>query len=41
MCPICFNSRQLAEDSLVGNARIGGTVPLWEWIGDAATTFSY
>jgi predicted peroxiredoxin len=41
-CPICFNSRHLAEDSLVGNATLGGTVPLWEWIGDEpATTFSY
>jgi hypothetical protein len=26
----------------VGNASLGGTVPLWEWIGDEpATTFSY
>jgi predicted peroxiredoxin len=42
VCPICFNSRHLAEDSLVDNATLGGTVPLWEWIGDApATTFSY
>jgi len=41
-CPICFNARHLAEDSLVGNATLGGTVPLWEWIGDEpATTFSY
>ena len=24
------------------NAELGGTVPMWEWIGDeAATTFSY
>ena len=28
--------------TLVENAALGGTVPLWEWIGDeAATTFSY
>lgn len=41
-CPICFNSRHLAEEGLVGNATLGGTVPLWEWIGDEpATTFSY
>lgn len=41
-CPICFNARHLAQDGLVGNASLGGTVPLWEWIGDEpATTFSY
>lgn len=41
VCPICFNSRNLDADTLVKNASIGGTVPLWEWIGDGATTFSY
>lgn len=41
VCPICFNSKQLDEDGLVSNAKLGGTVPLWEWIGDGATTFSY
>jgi predicted peroxiredoxin len=41
VCPICFNARQLDEASLVPNARLGGTIPLWEWIGDGATTFSY
>jgi predicted peroxiredoxin len=41
VCPICFNARRLDEAALVGNARLGGTVQLWEWIGDGATTFSY
>jgi predicted peroxiredoxin len=41
VCPICFNARVLSETTLVDNARLGGTVPLWEWIGDGATTFSY
>jgi predicted peroxiredoxin len=42
VCPICFNARHLAEATLVENASLGGTVPLWEWIGDEpATTFSY
>ena len=41
VCPICFNARRLDEGTLVANARLGGTVPLWEWIGDGATTFSY
>jgi predicted peroxiredoxin len=42
VCPICFNARHLDAEALVGNATLGGTVPMWEWIGDeAATTFSY
>ena len=41
VCPICFNSRQLDGATLVSYARLGGTVQLWEWIGDGATTFSY
>jgi len=40
-CPICFSARRLDEATLVSNARLGGTVQLWEWIGDGATTFSY
>ena len=41
VCPICFNSKKLDATALVANAELGGTVPLWEWIGDGATTFSY
>ena len=41
VCPICFNSRKLDEGSLVGNARLAGATPLWEWIGERATVFSY
>lgn len=42
VCPICFNSKQLDGEQLLGNAELGGTVQLWQWIGDeAATTFSY
>jgi predicted peroxiredoxin len=42
VCPICFDARQLARDALLKNATLGGTIPLWEWIGDEpATTFSY
>ena len=42
VCPICFNARKLDESSLVGNARLAGATPLWEWIGDEhATVFSY
>jgi predicted peroxiredoxin len=41
VCPICFNSRSLDESALVTNARIAGATPLWEWVGDGATVFSY
>jgi predicted peroxiredoxin len=41
-CPICFTARGLPADSLVPNATLGGTVPMWQWIGDdPTTTFSY
>ena len=42
VCPICFNTRRLAPEQVADNATLGGTVQLWEWIGDrAVTTFSY
>lgn len=42
VCPICFDARKLDKGDLLDNAELGGTVPMWEWIGDeAATTFSY
>jgi predicted peroxiredoxin len=42
VCPICFDARKLDAANLVAGARVGGTVPMWEWIGDeGATTFSY
>ena len=42
VCPLCFTAKQLDPGTLVANAELGGTVPLWEWIGDdGATTFSY
>jgi len=40
-CPICFNARKLSEDGLAPNARMVGATPLWEWIGERATVFSY
>ena len=41
VCPICFTARKLDEGVLVGNARLAGATPLWEWIGEGATVFSY
>jgi predicted peroxiredoxin len=40
-CPICLNSRGLEGADLAPNARVAGATPLWEWIGDGATVFSY
>jgi predicted peroxiredoxin len=41
-CPICFSARKLDDGALLGNARLGGATPLWEWIGDdAPAVFSY
>jgi predicted peroxiredoxin len=41
VCPICFQARNLDESALVSNARLAGATPLWDWIGEGATAFSY
>ena len=42
VCPICFNAKAMDAQTLLGNASLGGTVQLWEWIGpEAASCFSY
>ena len=42
VCPICFNAKTLDPERLIEHAELGGTVPMWQWIGDeGATTFSY
>jgi predicted peroxiredoxin len=41
VCPICLSARKVGEDALVDNAEVGGATPLWQWIGDGATVFSY
>jgi predicted peroxiredoxin len=41
ICPVCFNAKQLDAENVVANAKLGGSVQLWEWIGDGATTFSF
>ena len=40
-CDVCVKSKHIDPASLVGNAEVAGTVQLWEWIGDGATTFSF
>ena len=41
VCPVCFNAKKLDAATLIAGAELNGTVPMWEWIGDGATTFSY
>ena len=41
VCPICFNAKALDQSQLIDHAQLSGTVQLWDWIGDGATTFSY
>jgi predicted peroxiredoxin len=44
VCPVCMNAKRLQDAPLaplIDGAKVGGTVPMWEWIGDGATTFSY
>ncbi|UUW87242.1 hypothetical protein [Pimelobacter simplex] len=42
VCPICFQAKALDPERLLENAEVGGTIPMWQWIGDeGATTFSY
>jgi len=41
VCPVCFTAKSLDDQQLIKGAALGGTVPMWEWIGDeGATTFS-
>lgn len=46
VCPLCFNAKALDPENLIKGAELGGTVPMWKWIGgdsgdEGATTFSY
>jgi predicted peroxiredoxin len=41
VCPICFEARKLDSNALAANAKLAGATPLWDFIGDGATVFSY
>lgn len=42
VCPVCFHAKALDPERLLENAEVGGSIPMWQWIGDeGATTFSY
>lgn len=40
LCPFCVTSRELGAEPL-RNATIAGATPMWAWIGDGATVFTY
>lgn len=40
-CGVCVKANAIDPDALLPNAEVAGTVQLWEWIGDGATTFSF
>jgi predicted peroxiredoxin len=41
LCPICVNSRGLAEAEKVENVTIAGATPMLQWAAGDATVFSY
>jgi predicted peroxiredoxin len=41
VCPICVKARKLDEGGFVPNARLAGATPMFEWLGDGGTVFSY
>jgi predicted peroxiredoxin len=40
-CPICVKARKLDPDGFVDNATVAGATPMWEWLGEGGTVFSY
>ena len=40
-CPICAAARKLDPAGFVEGAELMGASPMWEWIGEGATVFSY
>ena len=41
VCGVCVDAKKLDPETFIPNATKAGTVQLWEWIGEGATTFSY
>jgi predicted peroxiredoxin len=41
VCRICVEAKHLDAENFIEGSEVGGTVQLWSWIGDGATTFSY
>ena len=40
-CPFCVNARRLDPDAFVANTRVAGAAPMFDWLGDEGTVFSY
>jgi predicted peroxiredoxin len=40
-CPICVDARKLDPESFVEGTKVTGATPMWEWVGEGATVFSY
>lgn len=34
VCPVCIKARNVDPSGFAANAEVGGTAPMWEWIGD-------
>lgn len=42
ICPLCWDAKGLTDRDRITSTELGGTIPMWEWIGDdGATTFSF
>jgi len=41
LCPVCLNARDLGDAEKVGDAKVAGATPMWEWAGNDTTVFSY
>ena len=41
LCPICLTARDLGEAETVASTKVVGATPMWEWVGDDTTVFSY
>lgn len=41
VCSVCVQAKNLDAAAFIAGAEVGGSVQLWQWIGDGATTFSF
>ncbi len=41
LCPFCVNSRDLADEEKVANAKVAGATPVMEWASSDTIVFSY